>query len=56
MNKKILSLICLSLLSSCSQLPTSRDEAKEFVLQKVKPGLETILSQEGPIDPPKRST
>ena len=55
MNKKILLLICLSLLSSCSQLPTSRDEAKELVLQKLRPGLEKILSQENPIDPPERS-
>lgn len=56
MYKKILLLICLSLLSSCSQLPTSRDEAKELVLQKLRPGLEKILSQESPIDPPERST
>jgi hypothetical protein len=55
MNKKILLLICLSLLSSCSQLPTSRDEAKELVLQKLRPGLEKILSQKNPIDPPERS-
>lgn len=55
MNKKILLLICLSLLSSCSQLPPSRDEAKELVLQKLRPGIEKILSQENPIDPPERS-
>lgn len=54
MNKTIL-LLLLTLLSSCSQLPTSRDEAKELVLQKLRPGLEKILSQESPIDPPERS-
>lgn len=56
MNKKRLLLICLLLLSSCSQLPTSRDEAKELVLQKVRPGLEKILQQENPIDSSERST
>ena len=56
MNKKILLLICISLLSSCSQLPTTRDEAKELALQKMRPRLEKILSQESPIDPPERST
>jgi hypothetical protein len=56
MNKKILLLICLSLLNSCSQLPTSRGEAKDLVLQKLRSGLEKILSQENPIDPPERST
>ena len=54
MNKAIL-LIFLTLLSSCTQLPTS-DEAKERVLQKVRPGLEKIFSEESPIDPPERST
>ena len=56
MNKKLLLLLCFSLLSSCSQLPKDREEAKEFVLQKLRPGLEKILSQESPIDPPERST
>ncbi len=56
MNKNILLFVCVALLGSCSQLPTNRDEAKEFVLQKLKPGLEKILSQESPIDPPERST
>lgn len=46
----------MALLSSCSQLPANRDEAKEIVLRKVRPGLEKILSQESPIDPPERST
>lgn len=55
MNKTVLLLICLSLLSSCSQLPTSRDEAKELVLQKMKPSFEKIFSQESPIAPPGRS-
>lgn len=57
MNKTIL-LIVLTLLSSCSQLPINNndDEAKELVLQKLSPGLEKILSQENPIDPPERST
>jgi hypothetical protein len=55
MNKTIL-LLFLTLLSSCSQLPTSRDKAKELVLQKLRPGLEKILSQESPIDPPERSS
>jgi hypothetical protein len=54
MNKAIL-LIFLTLLSSCSQFPT-RDGAKELVLQKIRPGLEKILSEESPIDPPERST
>ncbi len=56
MNKKLLLVICLSLLSSCSQLPTSRGEAKDLVLQKLSSGLEKILVQENPIDPPERST
>lgn len=54
MNKAIL-LIFLTLLSSCSQFPT-RDGAKELVLQKIRPGLEKILSEESPIDPPERSS
>lgn len=56
MNKNILLFACVALLSSCSQLPTTRDEAKELALQKMRLGLEKILSQEGPIDPPERST
>lgn len=56
MNKKLLLLISSLLLSSCSQLPTSRDEAKELVLQKLRSGLEDILSQESPVDSPERST
>jgi hypothetical protein len=55
MNKTIL-LLFLTLLSSCSQLPRSRDEAKELVFQKLRPSLEKILSQESPVDPPERST
>ena len=55
MNKNILLFACVALLSSCSQLPTSRNEAKEIVLQKVRPVLEKILSQESPIDPLERS-
>ena len=55
MNKNILILVCVALLSSCSELPKSRDEAKGLVLQKVMPGLEKILSQESPIDPPAKS-
>lgn len=56
MNKNILLFACVALLNSCAQLPASRDEAKELVLQKLRPGLEKILSQEGPLDPPKRSS
>jgi hypothetical protein len=55
MNKNILLLVCVALLSSCSQLPKQRDEAKELVLQKVRPGLEKNLSQENPINPPESS-
>ena len=55
MNKNILILVCVALLSSCSQLPKSRDDAKGLVLQKVMPGLEKILSQESPIDPLAKS-
>jgi hypothetical protein len=56
MNKNRLLLVYVALLSSCSQLPANRDEAKEIVLRKVRPSLEKILSQESPIDPPARST
>jgi hypothetical protein len=56
MNKKIFLLISLALLSSCAQLPTSHDGAKDLVLQKVRPALEKILAQENPINPPEWST
>lgn len=56
MNKNILLLVYVALLSSCSQLPTNRDEAKEIVLLRVRPGLEKILQQENPIDTPERSS
>jgi hypothetical protein len=55
MNKNILLCICVAFLSSCSQLPTSRDEAKELVFQKLRPSLEKILSQESSVDSPERS-
>ena len=54
MNKTVL-LMFLILLGSCSRLPTNRDGARELVLQKLRPGLEKLLSQENPIDPPERS-
>jgi hypothetical protein len=56
MNKDILLLVYVVLLSSCSQLTANRDEAKELVLLKVRPELEKILQQQNPIDPPERST
>ncbi len=56
MNKNTFLLLCLALLSSCAQLLTSHDRAKELVLQKVRPSLEKILAQENPIDPPGNST
>jgi hypothetical protein len=56
MNKKIFLLISLALLSSCAQLPTSHDGAKDLVLQKVRPALEKIFDQENPINPPEWST
>jgi len=49
MNKNILLLVCVTLLSSCSQLPQGSNEAKKLVLEK-------ILSQEGSINSPDRST
>ncbi len=55
MNKTIL-LIFLALLSSCSHLSKGSDEAKEILLQKLRPGIEKIISQESPIDPPERSS
>ena len=49
-------IVCIALLSSCSQLPKSRDETIELVLQKVRPGLEKILLQESPHNHPEKST
>ncbi len=56
MNKKIFLLICLALLSSCAQLPTSHDGTKDLVLKKVRPALEKIFAQENPINPSERNT
>jgi hypothetical protein len=56
MNKKLLLLIGLSLLSSCSQLPSNHNQVKELFLEKVRPELEKILSQDSPLDFPEKST
>jgi len=56
MNKNIFLLLCLALLSSCAQLPTSHDGTKDLVIQKVRPAVEKILAQENPINPPERNT
>ena len=56
MNKKTFLLLCLALLSSCAQFPSSHDGTKDLVLQKVRPALEKILAQENPINPQERST
>ena len=56
MNKNILLLIWVALLSSCSQMSQSRDEAKELGLQKLKAALEKVLLQGSPIDPPAKNT
>ena len=53
MNKKIFLILCLALLSSCAQLPTSHDGTKDLVLKKVRPALEKIFAQENPINPPE---
>ena len=49
-------IVCIALLSSCSQLPKSRDETIERVLQKVRPGFEKNLLQESPLNHPEKST
>lgn len=46
---KIIILICLALLSACSELSQKHDDAKELVLKK-------LFSQEQSINPPERST
>jgi hypothetical protein len=55
MNTNIFLILFIAFLSSCSQLPKMNDGAKELVLQKVRPGLEKLLSQESPIDSPEKS-
>ncbi|MGE3609706.1 MAG: hypothetical protein AB7I27_09000 [Bacteriovoracaceae bacterium] len=53
---KIKFLLFLTLIGSCTQLSTTRNEAREVILNKVSPQLEKILLQGNPINPPKWST
>jgi len=55
MNKKVLALLCI-LISSCTQLPTNRDEAKELAYKKLEAGLDKILERENPINFPEKSS
>ena len=55
MNKNIFLILSLAFISGCSQLSKNHSEARKIVVQKLRPVLEKILSQESPVEPPERS-